>query len=94
MQKVFRARLDEGRAYTKLTDVSQSEEKIPFMTNIGIGFNRLTGKTHQFFFNPTYYNIHFLPINDNFYLFNSSANYHFYDFPFLLAHKSDASRYM
>jgi hypothetical protein len=54
---------------------------------------KLLGKTKENFFKINFYKNSFQNYFNNFYDANSSLNYYFFDFPFLLAMKSDSSRY-
>jgi hypothetical protein len=94
IQKVFRARFDEGRSNTKLSDFSNFYSKHPYITSTRVPYENLLGKNKENFFKINFYkNSFFKSFNGNYDLI-SSLNFYFYDFPFLLAFKSDASRYL
>ena len=48
MQKVFRCRFDEGRAYTQLGDLNNSDHSQPLITG-QINYKQAIGKTHTSF---------------------------------------------
>lgn len=97
LQKVFKTRLDENRSNAKLDDINKiylENTKQPFITTSRPHYERLIGKNHQNFFKLNFFKPSFnklLSENNN--IFNS-LNFYFFDFPFLLAYKSDSSRYM
>ncbi len=94
IQKVFRTRFDEGRSNTKLSDISNSFSKQPLISSSRISYEKLLGKNKENFFKINLYKNNFQHFFNNFYDSSSSLNFYFYDFPFLLALKSDASRYL
>jgi hypothetical protein len=94
IQKVFRARFDENRSNSKLSDFSHSYVQQPFISAPRTSYEKLLGKTKENFFSINLYKTMFKPTLNNLYSAQSSLNYYFFDFPFLLALKSDASRYL
>lgn len=94
IQKVFRTRFDEGRSNAKLNEVANSYIKEPFVSAPRIQYEKLLGKTKENFFDVVFYKNSFNPYFTNFYDISTSLNFYFFDFPFLLALKSDASRYL
>ena len=94
IQKVFRTRFDESRSNTKLSDFSNFYTKQPYIGSSRIPYEKLLGKTKENFFKINFYKNSFQKYFNNFYDLNSSLNFYFYDFPFLLALKSDGSRYL
>lgn len=94
IQKVFRARFDENRSNTKLGDFGFFYTKQPFISSPRTPYEKILGKTKENFFKINLYKNNFHSLFNNFYETNSSLNFYFYDFPFLLAMKSDASRYL
>ena len=94
MQKVFRSRFDEGRAHTKLLDFAKFENKHPFITTTAPNYTGLLGKNKEAFFDINLYKTKFLPLDNLYSLFSNALNFYCYDFPFLVAQKSDASRYL
>jgi hypothetical protein len=94
LQKVFRARFDEGRANTRLLDFSYFHLKQPYLTMPRVQYERLLGKTKESFFKVNLYKTEFLPYFNNLYDSTSSLNFYVFDFPFLMAMKSDATRYL
>ncbi len=94
IQKVFKTRFDEGRSNAKLSDLSNLYTKQAFISSPRIQYEKLLGKTKENFFKINFYKNSFQKHFNNFYDANSSLNFYFYDFPFLLAMKSDSSRYL
>lgn len=93
LQKVFRARFDEGRSHAKLDDFSASSVKQQFISDEKTNYEKLIGKTHENFFKTNYFKNSFK--TNYFYNYESfsSLNYFMFDFPFLIGLKSDASKY-
>jgi len=94
IQKVFRTRFDENRSNAKLADFSNAFLKQPFISSDRTPYEKLLGKTKEDFFRNNFYKNNFKPTLNNLYEIQSGLNFYFYDFPFLLALKSDASRYL
>jgi hypothetical protein len=94
IQKVFKTRFDENRSNAKLSDFANLYGKQPFVSAPRIQYERLLGKTKDNFFKVNFYKNSFQKYFNNFYDSSSSLNFYFYDFPFLLAMKSDSSRYL
>lgn len=93
IQKVFRTRFDENRSHTKLHDFSNFSVKQPFIGSKRVSYENILGKNKISFYKPVLFKDSF-NLNFNQTYFNeTSLNFYFYDFPFLLAMKSDASRY-
>lgn len=94
MQKVFRARFDEGRSNTHLTDLNHSYSKQPMISSSRMQYEKILGKNKENFIKINFYKNNFQSFFNNLYEINTNLNFYFYDFPFLLALKSDASRYL
>ena len=94
IQKVFKTRFDEGRSHSKLSDFSGSFSKQPFISSERVFFEKLLGKNKKSFFDIVYYKNNFKKLINTDYSSISSLNFYFFDFPFLLATKSDSSRYL
>jgi guanylate kinase len=94
MQKVFKSRFDEGRAHTKLLDFANFENKHQFITTPAPLYEKLLGKNKEYFFDINLYKTKLLSIDNTYETLLNPLNYYCYDFPFLLAYKSDASRYL
>jgi hypothetical protein len=94
LQKVFRARFEDGRSNVTLQQFSQLSSTQPFLNTDRPNYEKLLGKTKNNFFTTNFFNLNtFNTVN----MSNSSLtslNFQFFDFPFLLAEKSDMSRYM
>jgi hypothetical protein len=56
LQKVFRARFDEGRSNARLQDFSNSAITHPFLTSNRVPYEKLLGKNKESFFELTRYN--------------------------------------
>jgi hypothetical protein len=93
LQKVFKARFEDGRSNTKIVNFGNLAVAQPFITTGRLPYEKLLGKNKDSYYNTTFYK------NNTFKVFNdlasntNSLNYYFFDFPFLLAGKSDPSRY-
>jgi hypothetical protein len=94
IQKVFKTRFDESRSNTKLSDFANFYIKQPFISSPRIQYEKLLGKTKENFFKINFYKNSFQKYFNNLYDTNTSLNFYFFDFPFLLAMKSDSSRYL
>jgi len=94
MQKVFKTRFDENRSHAKLLDLSNSYSTQPFVTASKTNYERLLGKNKTAFSSVSLYKNSFKSLFNDLYEIDSGLNFFFYDFPFLLAHKSDSSRYI
>lgn len=93
LQKVFRARFDEGRSHAKIESFSSSFPKQQFISTYKTNYEKAIGKTHENFFKINYFkNVFKFNYMYNYESFNS-LNYFTYDFPFLIGLKSDASKY-
>jgi hypothetical protein len=94
LQKVFKARFEDGRSHTSLDQFSGLYPKQTFLTTYRVPYETLLGKTKNSFFNVNFYAPKPIKIFNKFSSISSSNNYHFFDFPFLLSAKSDMSRYL
>ena len=94
IQKVFKTRFDESRSNAKLSSISDLYTKQPFISSSRVSYEKLLGKTKENFYKINFYKNSFQKYFNNFYDYSSSLNFYFYDFPFLLAMKSDSSRYL
>ena len=94
IQKVFKSRFDEGRSNVKLTEFGNFYSKQPYVSSTRISYEKLLGKNKTNFFKTNFFKTNFFNNLNNLYLNFSSLNFYNFDFPFLLAAKSDASRYL
>ena len=94
IQKVFKTRFDESRSNAKLSDFANLYGKQPFISAPRIQYENLLGKGKENFYKVNFYKNTLQKYFNNFYDSSSSLNFYFYDFPFLLAMKSDSSRYL
>ena len=60
----------------------------------GLVYENILGKNKESFFKVNFYKNNFKTIYNNLNDLTNSLNFYFYDFPFLLAFKSDSSRYL
>jgi len=68
--------------------------KQPFISAARINYEDVLGKNKNSFFKINFYKNNFQKYFNNFYDSSTSLNFYFFDFPFLLALKSDSSRYL
>jgi hypothetical protein len=94
LQKVFRARFEDGRAHASLNQFAALNTEQPFLNTARVPYESLLGKTKNTFYRVNFYNNDILDLFNSLYAVTSTSNYHFFDFPFLLSAKSDMSRYM
>lgn len=92
-QKVFKPRLDEGRAHTQSSNFADTRLRQPFLMDLKVPYLQLLGKNRDNFFEtPLHKNL----VHKNLNLsssFMNSVNSPMYDFPFLLARTSDVARF-
>ena len=92
-QKVFRARLDEGRAHVQAESFSNLALPQPFLSDPSVPYLQLLGKNkNSFFTTPLYYSSTSTYFND-FAPLTTSLNSPAYAFPFLSAKTSDTTRF-
>jgi hypothetical protein len=94
MQKVFKTRFDENRAHSRYADLTSSKTNLAFLSAPKIPYETMLGKNKLSFLNINLYKTIFKTNFNLFYDVNTSLNFAFYDFPFLLAFKSDSARYL
>jgi len=94
IQKVFKTRFDENRSNAKLNDFSNSYIKQPFVSAKKSPYESILGKNKNTFFKNIFFKPTFKKNLNDFYSLDSSNNFYFYDFPFLMSLKSDPSRYL
>jgi len=92
-QKVFRSRLDEGRAHVNASHFSNLHEGQPFINDFGVPYTDLLGKNRtSYYATPAYASLlksNFNQLSSVYTLSNTQA----YEFPFMDAVKSDLIRY-
>lgn len=93
-QKVFKSRFDENRSHAKATDFANLYVKQPNISAPKPRYERLLGKNKESFFQTHMYKNELITNFNSLYDSFNSINYYFFDLPFLLALKSDASRYL
>lgn len=94
LQKVFRARFEDGRAHSNLQSFSKLGTEQPFLGSPRPSYESLLGKTKRSFFTINFYNPTLNSLSNVFSSLDQSVNSFFFNFPFLLSAKSDMGRYM
>jgi hypothetical protein len=94
LQKVFRARFDEGRSNARLQDISNAFVKYPFLSEKKTKYESLLGKNKESFFKLINYNSTLIPNFSNLHNVINSLNIYFTDIPFLLSNQSDSARHL
>jgi hypothetical protein len=94
LQKVFRARFDEGRSLAKLNDLSNSSQKQPLLASSRLPYEKLLGKNKFNFISYNFFEPKFNFFDKYHFEHYGDTNTYFFDFPFLLGTKSDASKYV
>lgn len=92
-QKVFRPRLDEGRANVSANSFSDVRLRQPFLSDFKIPYTQLLGKNKTSFFETPLYSFSSQKTFNTAYILADSLNTQMYDFPFLLAKTSDIIRF-
>lgn len=94
LQKVFKARFDDGRSNIKINHFADVRSKQPFITDSRVSYEKLLGKNKESFYNTTFYKNNNFPVLNNLAAYNNSLNFYFFDFPFLLSLASDPSHFV
>ena len=94
LQKVFKARFDDGRSNIKINHLSDVRSKQPFMTDTRVPYEKLLGKNKESFYNTTFYKNNNFPVFNDLATYSNSLNFYFFDFPFLLSLASDPSHFV
>jgi hypothetical protein len=94
MQKVFKTRFDENRSHAHFVGFSNSNSDLPFLTASKTPYENILGKTKTSFMEIALYKIKFKQLFNSFSSVELLNNFYFYDFPFLMAFKSDSARYL
>jgi hypothetical protein len=92
-QKVFKSRLDEGRAHVQSSTFADLGLKQPFISDSKVPYLQLLGKNRDSFFETP---LHYASTHRNFNAAPAlldSLNTPMYDFPFLLAKTSDTIKF-
>jgi hypothetical protein len=93
LQKVFKARYEDGRSNIKINHFADVRSNQPFLTDSRVSYEKLLGKNKESFYNTTFYKNNLFPVLNDLSSYNSSLNFYFFDFPFLLSLKSDPSHF-
>jgi hypothetical protein len=94
IQKVYKSRFDDLRSHINLNDFTNSFIKYPFITEKKSPYENMLTKNTNAFYNVNYYNTTFKNSCSFLTEISNANNTIFFDIPFLLSIKSDASRYM
>lgn len=92
-QKVFKPRLDEGRAHVQSSSYTDLRLPQPFINDTKVPYTQLLGKNRDSFYTTPLYKV---STKDHFNVGSSltdALNTPMYDFPFLLARTSDTMRF-
>jgi len=93
LQKVFKARFEDGRSNTKITSFGNLGVSQPFITGGRISYEKLLGKNKDNYYNTTFYKNNIFKVFNDLSSNTNALNYYFFDFPFLMSAKSDPSRF-
>jgi heme/copper-type cytochrome/quinol oxidase subunit 2 len=94
LQKVFRARFEDGRSNIRMSQFADIRVTQPFMTGNRVAFEKLLGKNKESFYNTTFYTNNTFPVFNDLASANNSLNTYFFDFPFLLSTMNDAAHFV
>lgn len=94
LQKVFRARFEEGRSHSNLEHLSNLNPDQPFVTAGRPKYEAMLGKTRSNFSQVLSYQKNLAASLGGTAFLKNSTNFFFFSFPFLLAPKSDMGRYI
>ena len=92
-RKVFKARLDEGRARVKTTPFADPSITRPFVSDAKVLYTRLLGKNRTCFFETPLHNTSPHVSLNQASVSTNALNVPMYDFPSLLARVSDSARF-
>ena len=92
-QKVFKPRLDEGRALVNSFTFSDLAVRQPFLSDKSIPYFQLLGKNRSSFFSTPLFVSRKQPMLNTLQSLSFSTHASFYDFPFLLSKTSDTMRF-
>ena len=92
-QKVFKARLDEGRAHVHAASYADLSLKQPFLSDTKVPYLQLLGKDRTSYFETPLYSTSTHKSYNSASALTDASNTPMYDFPFLLAKTSDTARF-
>ena len=92
-QKVFRSRMDEGRAHINASHFSNISLEQPFINDKGVPYTNLLGKNRSSFYQTPFYTSYLKDSLSPLYAVYTQNNTQMFDFPFLAALQSDLIRY-
>jgi hypothetical protein len=94
IQKVYKSRFDDLRSNINFDDFTNSFTKYPFITEKKSPYENMLLKNDASFFNVSFYKTIFKNSYSVLSDLTRPNNTIFFDIPFLLSMKSDASRYL
>ena len=92
-QKVFKARLDEGRAHVQAESFADLGLRQPFLSDVKIPYLRILGKNRNSFFETPLFTTNPFELYNILTPLQQSINVPAYSFPFLISRTSDTSRF-
>ena len=92
-QKVFKARLDEGRAHVQADSFADLALRQPFLSDVRVPYLQVLGKNRTSFFETPLFKTNSFELYNVLTPLYQSLNSPMYAFPFLLSRVSDTSRF-
>ena len=92
-QKVFKARLDEGRAHVQADSFADLALRQPFLSDVKVPYLQILGKNRNSFFETPLFTTSQFELYNVLTPLHQSLNAPTYTFPFLLSRTSDTSRF-
>ena len=92
-QKVFKARLDEGRAHVQADSFADLALRQPFLSDVKVPYLQILGKNRNSFFETPLFTTSQFELYNILTPLHQSLNAPIYTFPFLLSRTSDTSRF-
>lgn len=94
LQKVFRARFEDGRSNVRLNHFADLSVKQPLIMGKRLAFEKLLGKNKERFYNTSFYTNNTFSVLNSLSSSSNSLNTYFFDFPFLLSTLSDSAHFV
>jgi len=94
LQKVFRARFEDGRSNVRLNHFADLSVKQPLIMGKRLAFEKLLGKNKERFYNTSFYTNNTFAVLNSLSSSSNSLNTYFFDFPFLLSTLSDSAHFV
>ena len=92
-QKVFRSRMDEGRAHINSSHFANISLEQPFINDKAVPYTNMLGKNRSSFYQTPFYTSFIKDSLTPLYSVYTQNNTQMFDFPFLAALQSDLIRY-